>query len=244
MAKGTERKMFDFSHLPSCEELGKIRSNTELQRSWLEFRGVRLGDMKLKLENWAEASSNNWGQERKDWEKLKWWLMVGDSQDSLQGFWSVPAKIILDSPTAAALLMGFLPSSGLTQLSHGSESEKKSLITQVNESKRAPLSAFITDLCTYYEGGEAVVLSIISGDSRKSSFAIYFVCFFSSPLISFFKIQIIIVPTLKDVDKTTGLSSYIWRTTSTLLMLSASFTILSLSSLCLNCPSAMEFKKE
>lgn len=90
--------------------------------------------------------------------------MVGDSQDSLQGFWSVPEKIILDSPTAAALLMVFLPSSGLTQLSHGSESEKKSLITQVNESKRAPLSAFIADLCTYYEGGEAVVLSIISGD--------------------------------------------------------------------------------
>ena len=82
-----------------------------------------------------------------------------------------------------------------------------------------------------------------TGLGRKSSFAIYFVCFFSSQLISFFKIQIIIVATLKDVDKTTGLSSYIWRTTSTLLMLSASFTIVSLSSLCLNCLSTTEFKK-
>ena len=82
-----------------------------------------------------------------------------------------------------------------------------------------------------------------TGLGRKSSFAIYFVCFFSSPLISFFKIRIIIVPTLKDVDKTTRLSSYIRRTTSTLLMLRASFTIVSLSSLCLNCPSTTEFKK-
>lgn len=164
MAKGTERKMSSFSHLPSCEELAKIRSNPELQRSWLKFRAVRLGDIKFRLENWVEASSNNWGQERKDWEKLKWWLMAGDSQDSLQGFWSVPAKIILDSPTAAALLMGFLPSLGLTQLSYGSESEKKSLVTQVNESKRAPLTVFMADLCTYYEGDEAVVLSINNGD--------------------------------------------------------------------------------
>lgn len=90
--------------------------------------------------------------------------MARDSQDSLQGFWSVPATIILDSPTAAALLMGFLPSSGLTQLSHGSESEKKSLVTQVNESKRAPLTAFVADLRTYYGGDEAVVLSINNGD--------------------------------------------------------------------------------
>lgn len=65
---------------------------------------------------------------------------------------------------AAALLMGFLPSSGLTQLSYGSESEKKSLVTQVNESKRAPLTAFVADLRTYYGGDEAVVLSINNGD--------------------------------------------------------------------------------